>query len=689
MAPVDRAEHRQQRMRGAGTANVQTNFGFSFGALARPAKQASLPPRPTPRRTPVRTTPAHAAGSISRSRSASVQRSTGKRQKKSPATSLVTPALGKRKRASGSKLDTSAKPGEDSEDELSPDRDPGRAVGRAPSVAASKRASTPMAPILEDEDDVDELSMLDANAAVATVSVNRQSLTRSTASKSPALSLRTRTPAPRRSSPTLLTVNTPTPGPPRLQQAQLDEGAQDKEADELGSATVAALRTPGVTQLQNGGASDEDEIDELSPDHRNEGASKQVRPSPSKPTERSENTRIHTQDPETIPEVEAELPVVEKPKRGRSRKVVEDDGEELPVVDKAKRRRPRRVVEDEEDEASVVQTAKRGKPRRIFADGQDSEALAAMSIPRGRPKKTLESSDSPGERDGQELPEEPQTSHTQSIPSNKQREGHRDPIVEEEDHGEESDQDRQTRSVSRGFHTKRRPGRPSMRSREPETGEPPKKRRKRGPTQSIKVMRIPGFENRGFTVVDTVRDTVMQFCDMRIQQFADKIGKVKDAVEGKRLRQDMRTTILYRDHVEDGLLDLQAENDTCNAYLHDLRKLRLQNQKLQDEYFKNQNKREEIAIRDADVTETFLRDKKKMESENELSAALYDIQAAVENGRQRARQDGREDEGPEIPIKMLLEDTAANFGCLDGLLARVRGLNQALGMATGILEGQA
>ncbi|CAN9279217.1 unnamed protein product [Alternaria alternata] len=155
MAPVDRREHRQQRVRGAGPSSVQASFGFNFGALgSQPAKQPAPAPQPSPRRTPARSTPRAANGSAQRQRSASLQRNSASKWTSTPKDNTVTPQLGKRKRGS-----PNAQPGADdgAEDELSPDRE--QAVR---SVEKSRRVVGTVPPIREEQDNVpDELSILD------------------------------------------------------------------------------------------------------------------------------------------------------------------------------------------------------------------------------------------------------------------------------------------------------------------------------------------------------------------------------------------------------------------------------------------------------------------------------------------------------------------------------------------------
>lgn len=119
---------------------MQGSFGFNFGNLTKlPAKQSSLPPQRSSRRTPIEDIQHGANGSSQRHRSASVQRSSGTKRKTTPSAYALTPRLGKRKRGSPS---AQANIGNDDLDELSPDRQE-----NIPSIERSRkqvRASLPL-----------------------------------------------------------------------------------------------------------------------------------------------------------------------------------------------------------------------------------------------------------------------------------------------------------------------------------------------------------------------------------------------------------------------------------------------------------------------------------------------------------------------------------------------------------------
>jgi hypothetical protein len=83
-------------------------------------------------------------------------------------------------------------------------------------------------------------------------------------------------------------------------------------------------------------------------------------------------------------------------------------------------------------------------------------------------------------------------------------------------------------------------------------------------------------------------------------------------------------------------------------------------------------------------------EKAKIDARNKLSEDLYSIEAAIQNGRKKARKERREDEGPEIPLSMLLGMVGGDVGSLGGgLLKNVKIFNSALESAASWLEGRA
>jgi hypothetical protein len=201
-------------------------------------------------------------------------------------------------------------------------------------------------------------------------------------------------------------------------------------------------------------------------------------------------------------------------------------------------------------------------------------------------------------------------------------------------------------------------------------------------------MRLPGFGIGALTVVDTTRTVVEEWTTHRIDRMTEKLANIDDPARARKMRQQRNAIILYREELDDVLLGLQDANDTGIAQNSKLKQLNKENRRLRSDYIQLQRDRDRIALQNDEATEAFLREKRGIEAQHELSSSLYDIQAAVQAGRDRARREGREEEGPEVGLKMLLEDVAMGFGKRTGLLARVKDFNGALGRAAAFLEGK-
>jgi hypothetical protein len=114
------------------------------------------------------------------------------------------------------------------------------------------------------------------------------------------------------------------------------------------------------------------------------------------------------------------------------------------------------------------------------------------------------------------------------------------------------------------------------------------------------------------------------------------------------------------------------------------------NAELRKDILALQNNRQEVALEHDDVQAQYDADKVKVDTRNKLSEDMFSIEAAIQNGRKKAQEERRENEGPVIPLSMLLgmvgEDVGSSGG---GLLSNVKFFNSALERAAGWLEGRA
>jgi hypothetical protein len=255
---------------------------------------------------------------------------------------------------------------------------------------------------------------------------------------------------------------------------------------------------------------------------------------------------------------------------------------------------------------------------------------------------------------------------------------------EEESEPEETQQSRPKQAT-------KSPQSNSAQKTKPTSENPPRKRQKfLGPKLSIAVMRMQGYGVRGVTVADTTRTLIEEALDGRLTKMMEKMQTMQDSARRKELRGDMNMSLSFKESLNEKLMDLQDANDVLTTNVKKVKLFKRDNAALRKEILGLQNHRQEVALEHDDVQADFEAEKARVEARNTLSANMFDIEAAIQNGRKKARKEGREDEGPELPLSMLLETVGRDVGSFGGgLLSRVRGFNGALERAAGWLEGKA
>jgi hypothetical protein len=602
----------------------------------------------------------------------------------------VTPQLGKRKRGS-----TIAQPSDDNgeEDELSPDREE---VVR--SIEKSRRVVGTISPIREEVDEaVDELSILGdggstarkttldvsagANGTPVSVLAEKRIFAGNTLKRTPiadrigtiisssrqSISRRSKSestePAPE--TPSILPN-----GRPRLSVA---------------SRSGAQLDTPTAPQ-----AGDESE-DELLPPQVN-GATPRVvatKHQPESVAQHEEHVEVDELSSPAQPTPAQATPAAQKEERA----IVperEDTVEQTAPEPLAKRGRPRRTVLDHEDETSsvpAVKTTKRGRPAK-------SAKAAAVATPASRrlSKKdtTAGASEEEAEEELDELsPDKERNVGTAKRPTKRPREAIDVSDGEESDAYEEPEPEEEALPIPP--RAAKHPSPKQAQNIKPSSEKPPRKRHRfLGPKHAISVMRIRGSTVRGITVADTTRTILEETIDHRLNRMAEKLQTSKDSARRKELRGELNMSLSFKESLNEKLLDLQDANDVLSTNFKKMKLFKRDNAELRKDILALQNNRQEVALEHDDVQAQYDADKVKVDTRNKLSEDMFSIEAAIQNGRKKAQEERRENEGPVIPLSMLLgmvgEDVGSSGG---GLLSNVKFFNSALERAAGWLEGRA
>ncbi|KAF1974410.1 hypothetical protein BU23DRAFT_579835 [Bimuria novae-zelandiae CBS 107.79] len=636
------------------TTSAITDFNFNFNFAPAATKQSSLPP-PHTQRTPIprQQTPRGRNSSAQRHRSASVHRSSSIRRHATPKT-WATPKLGKRKRGSN---DAQVDEDDGEPDELSPDLN-----NQTNSVERPTRVVGTVSPIREEGDDEpDELTMALEEAGSLPQPATDDTADTAISAKTPippntarekvpstngakAMFMRSRTSA-RRSKSSEAPPETPTILPHRSSRSSTRSNAPAtpsvvlvEEEDELTPAPASV--TPRVVGEQSTGQvipQEEDDVDELS-------SPAQPANSGTIPTPVVSKTRI----PPSLPKTQLTNPTAPAP---------------------AKRGRPKRIVVDEEDEVQSTPAPSKARHKKTSLDIQES----------------VDAEDSLDELS-------PEAKRTQKPPSKQrlvaQPAPHHDDIVEVSSAEEESvqeelgEEDEPTIRVLPAAKEK-----PVRRAKDP---APRKKRKFSGPKQAISVMRIKGSTVKGVTVADTTRTILEENMDNQVQRMASKLGTTEDSSRRKKLRGHINLALAFKESLVEKLMDLQDANDTLSAGFKKRKLLRKGNIERRKEILTIQNRRHEVALEMDDERAVYDAEKEKAEAKSKLSSNLFEIQAAIQSGRERARRENREDEGPERPLSMLLETVGRQVGSVGGgLLGTIHHFNERLEGAAGWLEGRA
>ncbi|CAI9627295.1 unnamed protein product [Alternaria burnsii] len=720
MAPVDRREHRQQRVRGAGPSSVQASFGFNFGALgSQPAKQPAPAPQPSPRPTPAQSTPRAANGSAQRQRSASLQRNSASKRTSTLKDNTVTPQLGKRKRGSPN-VQLGADDG--AEDELSPDRE--QAVR---SVEKSRRVVGTVLPIHEEQDNApDELSILDEGTSTVREAVFARSTVVKRTPPQVSSQVRVSPGSSRKKTPTTDRVEEASvasrpstsrrskstdPGP--ATPSVLPNG-QPRTSSASQSGTV--LETPTVAPLH------EDGEDELSPQLN--GSTPRVvgsEPRPQPMTQAETEMHVDELSPPSQPtpiqispiangistlQINEHEPVEQTTtpllaKRGRPRRISENETAEQEALSEpatgkpAKRGRPPRVAEDiQKEETPQAKPTKRGRPRKEVAV-QQSELQTTPRVHQSDQTNGVDSAAKEAEVVDElspyhgRTPTHPPKSRTRKKDVVEISSADEDSNASEEPEVEESEVEEPAEPSPRPKTSKPSPD--QMQRVKSTTEKPPRKRQKfEGPKHTISIMRIKDSTVRGITVADTTRTILEGTIDQRLSRMAEKLQASQDSARRKELRTEINLSLSFKESLTEKLLDLQDANDLLSSNFKKTKLLKRDNAELRKEILSLQDSRQEIAIEHDNIQARYDAEKAEAEARNTLSDNMFEIEAAIKNGRDKARKEGRENEGPQIPLGMLLEtvgnDVASRGG---GLLANIKGLNGLLERAAGWLEGRA
>lgn len=395
-----------------------------------------------------------------------------------------------------------------------------------------------------------------------------------------------------------------------------------------------------------------------------------------------EPTPIHTASTETSVTKAQQLqtPTLPSVRRGRPRRVVEDAEantvEAVAVVEPATRgksQRGRQSKISENNATPVATKSRRGRKARPVVEEEADEEIDELSpeIKRfQRPRASVLQSKTRVEA----FSDAEDTSHKseQSVVEEEEEEQ----IEEEADPTPQPVQRHQPPKVTQ--HAKTAPE------------KPPKKRQKfSGIKHAISVMRIKGSTVKGITVADTTRTILEETIDNRLNRIVEKLQASSDSAQRKDLRSQINLSLSFKESLNEKLLNLQDANDVLSTNFKKMKLFKRDNAELRKEILALQNNRQEVALEHDDIQAQFDVEKAVVETRNTISTNLFDIEAAIQNGRDKAKREQRESEGPDIPLTMLLDTVGKDVGSTNGgLLKNVQVFNTMLEKVADWLEGR-
>ena len=197
-------------------------------------------------------------------------------------------------------------------------------------------------------------------------------------------------------------------------------------------------------------------------------------------------------------------------------------------------------------------------------------------------------------------------------------------------------------------------------------------------------IRLPGVN-----AVDVLAQITEEILSHQITEFHEQSQIAVSQTVRSELKRKRGVVQLFNASLSDRLFELTEAVDAGTALKGRLKEVLREKLRLREEFLSIRKQREDLALK---MDETRIEHRERVRSKKErddINAAMFDIEAAVLRGKGNAEKEGRENEGPEMSLEMLLENQARDVGSDDGgLLEKVKEFNGALESAVAIFEGR-
>jgi hypothetical protein len=193
--------------------------------------------------------------------------------------------------------------------------------------------------------------------------------------------------------------------------------------------------------------------------------------------------------------------------------------------------------------------------------------------------------------------------------------------------------------------------------------------------------------NPGLNPADVLAQISNELTSNYISTFTSTQSQIQSQGQKKTRQRQINALITFRDSLSDSLFDLTIAQNTTYILGMRVRKANKEKRRSREELIARRREREEVELKiDAIKARRQARSEQEMRR-HDLVQGLEDIELAVKRGREKARREGREDEGPDVGVEMLAGEVFGMIGN-GGILARVRDWNGVLEEAAGVIEGR-
>lgn len=195
----------------------------------------------------------------------------------------------------------------------------------------------------------------------------------------------------------------------------------------------------------------------------------------------------------------------------------------------------------------------------------------------------------------------------------------------------------------------------------------------------------------GISGADVLRNTLMETMEKSIKKLVGAAEITDDREQAKEYKRSVGIITKFKEDVMSRIRPIIDRVDAGTRFKHDLKARKKEKARLTAELLEAKKEHDEIIVEMDYIRDEHHKQREAHKRQLKLNEALFDIEFAIQNGKQRAKELGREDEGPELPLEMLISevsDSVSSRQAGGGLLQQVSEFNKVLEKSATLLEGR-